>query len=82
MSTRYVPRDLKPEGRRLWREVHAAYPELSIGERLLLEQACRCADLVDSLHTQSQEPRCPRGTLAELRGQRAALAKLISQLKI
>ena len=82
MVRKYAPRDLQVAGRRLWREVVAAYPDLTIGETLLLIEAARTADLCDKLNTASQKPTCPRATLVELRQQRQSLAALINELGI
>lgn len=81
-NRRYAPRDLRPAGRRLWREVHDKFPELTIGEELLLTEACRSADLCDRLNTAAMKPGSSRATQVELRQQRASLAALIAQLQI
>jgi hypothetical protein len=82
MTRRYAPRDLEPAGRRLWRSVVEKYPELTIGEELLLVEAARTADLCDRLNTAAALPQRPRGTLVELRAQRLTLAKLVAALGI
>lgn len=42
------PKGLAARGRRLWREISEAH-ELDPTQRVLLEEACRCADRLDKL---------------------------------
>lgn len=79
---RYAPRDLGPAGRALWRSVVEKYPELSIGEQLLLVETSRTADVCQKLDAASRKSGCPRSTLVELRQQRLTLAKLVDALGI
>lgn len=86
-----LPVGLDGSGADLWREVTETY-KLRIDERRLLEEACRTMTLVDTLQeavagadlysrgSMGQEVINPLFT--ELRQQRAALAKLFSQLKL
>jgi hypothetical protein len=81
MPRLYAPRGLDSAGRRLWREVVAAH-ELTAGERVILTEACRAADLCERLNAQALRAHAPRSTLVELRQQRAALAALIVGLGV
>lgn len=81
-NRRYAPRDLGPAGRRLWRSVVEKYDALTVGEQLLLIEACRAADLCDKLHTAAMKSGSSRSTMVELRQQRLTLAKLVDQLRI
>lgn len=81
MRGQYAPRGLGSAGRRLWREV-VAQRELTAGERVLLTEACRGADLCERLAASASRAYCARPTLIELRQQRASLAALIATLGV
>ncbi|WP_326546100.1 hypothetical protein QGN32_20555 [Mycolicibacterium sp. ND9-15] len=78
----YAPRSLGAAGRRLWRDALKRYDEWTPGERIILIEAARTADLCERLGAASARDNCPRSTLVELRQQRLALAKLIAELGI
>jgi hypothetical protein len=89
-----APAGLRAAGRRLWRDLQGAYDFSECPERvILLEQACRTADLVarlqkvvdeaDDLRTrgsQGQQVAIPE--VAELRQHRAQLAALVKSLAL
>jgi hypothetical protein len=45
-----APRGLMKRGQRLWRDTVDNGPALTAGQRVTLEEACRCADRLDRLH--------------------------------
>lgn len=82
------PHGLGPEGAKLWRSITAEW-ELTAAEESLLLQACRTADLLESLQARlatvdlfDDSDRHPHPALTELRSQRAIYARLIGQLKL
>ena len=81
MTRQYAPRGLGTAGRRLWREVVAAH-ELTAGERVILIEACRSADLCQRLADTAEKPGCLRSTRTELRAERSLLARLVRELRI
>lgn len=46
------PTGLDVRGKRLWRDVTEARPDLGPGERVMLEEACRMADRLEALDQQ------------------------------
>ena len=86
-----TPKGLDRTGRRLWRDVVSAY-ELRPDELILLDSACRTADLVVRLEAAMEgQPLTVRGSmgqerehplLSEARQQRSLLARLFAQLKL
>ena len=86
-----APKGLDVTGRRLWKRVVSAY-ELRPDELVLLESACRTADLVVRLEAAMEgQPLTVRGSmgqqrehplLSEARQQRGLLARLLAQLKL
>ena len=85
------PKGLGEEGRKLWRGVLSAYV-LRPDERLVLESACRCADLVARLAREMEgQPLVSVGSmgqerehplLSEQRQQRALMVRTLAQLKL
>lgn len=85
------PRGLKTRGRRFWAAIHEVY-ELSLPERELLHEACRCLDeleqLAQAVRTDGVTVEGSTGqtrthpALAELRNYRALLGKLLAQLDL
>ncbi len=86
-----APQKLGASGGQLWRDLAARF-EFGPDERLLLEQACRTADDVTRLEQAlAGEPLTTRGStgqvrshplLAELRGMRLVLSRLLAQLDL
>lgn len=86
-----APPGLKKRGRRLWKQVLAAY-ELRLDERILLESACKTVDLLDDLEAaMASQPLITKGSmgqerenplLSEARQQRAQLNRTLAQLKL
>lgn len=86
-----TPRGLDKRGRRLWRQVTGAYL-LRPDELILLENACKCVDLIANLEAGMEgQPLIVRGSmgqerehplLAEARQQRALLNRTLAQLDL
>jgi len=86
-----APRGLGRSGAGLWRRIVAGY-ELRPDELRLLADACREADLIDSMHTAltagplltpgSMGQDRPHPLLTEIRGHRALRAQLLKQLAL
>ena len=86
-----APPGLGKSGAALWRRIVAGY-ELRPDELRLLADACRTADLIDSmtellgigslLTTGSMGQDRPHPLLTEIRGHRALLAALLKQLAL
>lgn len=84
-----APSGLRARGRRLWRMVTADF-DLSLSERELLTEACRCLDNCERLEAALRtEPLTVAGSrgqtvahplAAELRSERTLLTKLLGQL--
>ncbi|MBN9610994.1 MAG: hypothetical protein BGO26_16665 [Actinobacteria bacterium 69-20] len=84
------PKGLQASGRALWRAVLRDY-ELDEHETVILREACRTADLCDTLQAQidqdgimgetSQGPRV-NPCAAEIRQQRVTFARLLTALRI
>lgn len=95
MTKRRSPAGLGPSGARLWREVTRNFT-LRADEQRVLEDACREADLIDSIEVQvsadiaggdftvkgSQGQVVINPLISELRQHRATLASLLSKLKL
>jgi len=89
VTSERAPAGLKARGRRLWRAVTEEF-ELSLSERELLTEACRCLDRCEALETTTRGASLTvagsRGQIvahplaAELRSERLLMAKLLSQL--
>jgi hypothetical protein len=80
------PRDLGPDGLRLWQAITAEY-DLAEHELVLLRQAARVADVCADLHgITSQEGLLVDGRIhpaaVELRQQRVLLARMIVALRV
>jgi hypothetical protein len=81
-----APNGLKTSGKRLWRSVVGSY-DLESHEMLLLEQACRVADLCAALQTMVEKQPLvladrPAPAVVELRQERLVLARLVTALRI
>lgn len=91
MTKPKAPPGLKAGGSKLWRAVVDEY-ELRADEVRILEQACRTADLIDTMHeTLAGAPLLTSGSmgqdrphplLTEIRGHRLLLAQLLKQLHL
>ena len=85
------PKGFEATGRQLWKRVVSAYI-LRPDELMLLESACKTADLVARLEAAMEgQPLVVRGSmgqerehplLSEARQQRALMARLLGQLKL
>jgi P27 family predicted phage terminase small subunit len=86
-----APAGLKARGRRFWRRVASAY-ELTTSEFMILEEVCRTLDSLDAMQSalnsegvtvegSAGQPRA-HPVLVELRQQRVALGRLLSQLAL
>ena len=90
-ATARPPKGLNGEGRRLWRSVVSAY-DLRADELVVLESACRCADLVVQLDEAMRgQPLVSKGSmgqerehplLSEQRQQRALMVRTLASLKL
>lgn len=92
-KTPRAPKGLDTRGKRLWTEIHAVFDLSQDPHRaVLLEDACRTADLIDRLQAEvdSQDLRV-RGSqgqpvaapeLAEIRQHRGTLATLLGKLAL
>src|SRR4051812_8929263 len=86
-----APKGLAKRGRRLWRDVSGAYV-LRPDELVLLENACRIADLIEALDAEmADQPMVVKGSagqvrenplLSEVRLQRVTLRQMLGQLKL
>lgn len=88
-----APKDLGKGGRRVWRSVTSKY-ELRVDELVLLEDACRITDMIDSLDeawADDGRPMTTRGSMGqlvihpligEIRAQRMARNALWRQMKL
>lgn len=86
-----APANLSARGRRLWRDVVGVY-DLRADELVVLEQACRESDLIDTMAAALEgEPLTVDGSrgqlvahplVAELRQHRLCLRGLLAQLKL
>jgi hypothetical protein len=86
-----APKGLGASGRRLWRSVSDDY-ELDVHEELVLLQACRCADRLDTLAAQvadappmvttSRGDEAPHPALVESRQQSVTLTRLLASLRL
>ncbi len=78
------PPGLGPSGRRLWRE-YAGRTEFGPGDLVLLREACRTADSLDFLDALAVDTELSdaerRRALAEARGQRGVLVRLVTALR-
>ncbi len=78
-----APPGLGPSGARLWRDMHERYT-FEPGETTMLVQAVRVLDSCDWLQAVADDPDEPtverRRALAELRGQRALLSRLLTSI--
>ncbi len=78
-----APAGLGPSGLKLWRHMHEDY-EFGPHEVVILAQAVRILDACDWLQATADDPDEPtvqrRRALAELRGQRALLARLLTAI--
>ncbi len=78
------PPGLGPSGRRLWRE-YAGRTEFGPGDLVLLREACRTADSLDFLDALAVDTELSdaerRRALAEARGQRGVLVRLVIALR-
>lgn len=81
------PKGLGPAGRALWRAVTGDY-ELEQHELVLLEQACRTADMVAALAAAVDDGPLTTGEgrirpeVVEARQQRIVLARLLAALRV
>ncbi len=82
-ATPAAPRGLKAAGRRLWDSTCADF-ELEPFEASLLEQACRTADIIETLQSvvDSLGVDCAGRELAEVRQQRLAFARILVALRL
>jgi hypothetical protein len=86
-----VPSGLNASGTKLWRAVTDDY-ELEVHEELLLLEACRCADRLDRLASDSKDASLTvancRGdqvahpSLVESRQQAVVLSRLLASLRL
>ena len=86
-----TPKGLDLGGKRLWKRIIGAY-ELRPDELILLESACRTADMVVRLEAAMEgQPLVVKGSmgqarehplLSEARQQRGLLARLLAQMKL
>ncbi len=86
-----APQGLSRRGRRFWREVVSTY-KLRSDELVLLENACRCLDIIAELEAAMDgQPLLVKGSmgqerenplLSETRLQRAQLNRTLAQLKL
>lgn len=89
MNVERAPAGLKARGRRMWRAVAEGF-ELSLAERELLTEACRCLDRCEAVEAAMRgAPLTVAGSrgqivahplAAELRSERTLMAKLLAQL--
>lgn len=70
-----------PEGRKLWAAVLADF-ELAEHELCVLRQAVGCLDVIAALTESAAQRGLTTPVARELRGQRIALARLISALRL
>lgn len=85
------PKGLRQSGKRLWRDVQEVY-ELDVHEELLLLQAARCADRLDTLAeeasksptvvTNAKGDQVAHPALTESRQQSITLTRLIASLRL
>ena len=73
MAAKKPPAGLLPSGRRLWQAVVGDY-DLEVHEELLLIEACRCADRLDRLATDSKDAPL---TVVNTRGDQVAHPSLV-----
>jgi phage terminase small subunit len=86
-----TPKGLDLTGKRMWKRIISAY-ELRPDEQILLESACKTADLVIRLESAMEgQPLVVKGSmgqarehplLSEARQQRGLLARLLAQMKL
>lgn len=69
------------EGRKLWSSILADF-ELDEHEMCILRQAVGCLDVIEALTESSREHGLTTPVARELRGQRIAVARLISALRL
>jgi hypothetical protein len=91
MTAPKVPSGLLVSGSKLWRAVTKDY-ELEVHEELLLIEACRCADRLDRLASDSRDAPLTmvnaRGdalshpSLVECRQQAVVLSRLLASLRL
>lgn len=84
--TTAVPKKLGADGRRLWRAIADGF-ELETHELLLLEQACRTADVIARLTDAAGDVLVDgkgrvRAEIVEARQQRIVLARLLAALRV
>lgn len=96
MASRYAPRGLENAGKRLWKDLHEEGFEFNAAEYRILEDACREADLIETLEDRLQEEikagrMIVKGSqgqptanplVAEIRQHRMSIKALIGALKI
>jgi hypothetical protein len=90
MTTK-MPSGLRVSGRRLWRDCVAEY-DFEVHEQLLLLQACRTADRLDSLATEADAhpptvvnargEQVAHPAMVEGRQQALTLARLLASLRL
>lgn len=86
MTTCRTPPGLGPRGRRLWKAITAEF-SLAENEAVLLTEACRTADALDSLAAAvaADGPMLegkPHPAIVESRQQRLTLARLLASLRV
>lgn len=91
MPKNVPPEGLKESGRGLWASIVEEY-ELDVHERLLLLQACRCADRLDELADEAlaspatvlntKGDRVSHPAIVESRQQSLVLSRLIASLRL
>ena len=91
MTDPKVPKGLATSGQRLWRSVVEGY-DLDVHEELLLLEACRCADRLDRLATDSADAplvvtnsrgdQVSHPSLVESRQQQITLSRLLASLRL
>lgn len=89
MTTKKAPSGLQSAGRRLWRSILDEY-ELDVHEEILLLQACRCADRLDTLAKEATAPTITNTkgdvvahpALVESRQQSITLSRLLASMRL